>query len=289
MQRRGTMSFVIEVKKSKRRFPLAGASTIIADQVGAGSAAPRSADQVANDATVEAAKQIANRLFSKGEATTSSQVPSWQELSAKVFAPDVGRARMAAPVEHAPPESPPRLESDPNSQGTHPRTGRILECLTSEDPIDALLRQEAEERAARRRLPRGPQRRRIIRADRTTDVDPSADEHERVKGSRRKKTKPANKRRRVGAAGRLTKRTLQRKRRPRKAATGSGAGRRSSTVRVRGKQVAARGRPVKKVKVSARGKAPKRAAAKVKTSVTRTARVKKAGSRRPIAKSKRRR
>jgi hypothetical protein len=115
-----------------------------------------------SDPTIEAAKIAAKRFFSKPGSPQSARADHWSDPSAGGFIPGVEPARPADVAVQKPAgdlvASPP---ARPNGQAEKPRSGRILQSLIVEDPIDALLRQKAEERSTRRR-PRGPRARSII-------------------------------------------------------------------------------------------------------------------------------
>jgi hypothetical protein len=170
MRRRGSVSFVVEVMR--RRFPQNGATTSDLDRksgsrispIGAGglSVTPLIERERVSDPTIEAAKIAAKRFFSKPGSPQSARADHWGDPSARGFIPRVEPARPADVAVQKPAgdlvASPP---AQPDGQAEKPRSGRILQSLIVEDPIDALLRQKAEERSARRR-PRGPRVRSVI-------------------------------------------------------------------------------------------------------------------------------
>ena len=160
MGRRGSISFVIEVKRSRRRLPLALGTTD--DPNGKGearfgairpsgfTATPFSEGPRGYDPTVEAAKVAADKLFNRIRGSESAPVPAWSDLDAQRAdaAPRTQAVGTPAPVaaREASTTQPPAA-----NQATQPRTGRVLESLTSVNPLEALFRQMAEEHAARPR------------------------------------------------------------------------------------------------------------------------------------------
>src|ERR1700676_2661241 len=170
MRRRGSVSFVVEVMR--RRFPQNGATTSDLDRksgsrispIGAGglSVTPLIERGRGSDPTIEAAKIAAKRFFSTPGSPQSARADHWSDPSAGGF---IRRVEPVRPADVAgrkpagdPVASPP---AQPDGQAEKPRTGRILQSLIVEDPIDALLRRKAEERSTRRR-PRGPRARSVI-------------------------------------------------------------------------------------------------------------------------------
>jgi hypothetical protein len=167
MRRRGSVSFVVEVMR--RRFPQNGATTSDIDRmsgsrispIGAGglSVTPLVAREGGGDPTIEAAKIAAKRFFSKPGSPQSTRADHWSDGG---FIPGVEPARPADVAVQKPAgdlvASPP---AQPDGQAEKPRSGRILQSLIAEDPIDALLRRKAEERSTRRR-PHGPRARSVI-------------------------------------------------------------------------------------------------------------------------------
>jgi hypothetical protein len=161
MRRRGSVSFVVEVMR--RRLPQNGATTSGLDRksdsrispMGAGglSVTPLIERDGVSDPTIEAAI-AANRFFRK--PGQSARADHWSDPSARGFIPRVEPARPADIAVQKPAgdlvAAPP---AQPDGQAEKPRSGRILQSLIVEDPIDALLRRKAEERSTRRR-PRGP-------------------------------------------------------------------------------------------------------------------------------------
>jgi len=167
MRRRGSVSFVVEVMR--RRFPQNGATTSDLDRksgsrigpIGAGglSVTPLIERERVSDPTIEAARIVAKRFFSKPGSPQSAQADHWSDGG---FIPGVEPARPADVAVQYPAgdlgASPP---AQPDGQAEKPRPGRILQSLIVEDPIEALLRRRAEERSTRRR-PRGPRARSVI-------------------------------------------------------------------------------------------------------------------------------
>ena len=169
MRRRGSVSFVVEVMR--RRFPQNGATTSDLDRksgsrispIGAGglSVTPLIERERVSDPTIEAAKIAAKRFFSTPGSPQSARADHWSDPSAGGFIPRVEPARPADVAVRKPAgdpvASPP---AQPDGQAEKPRTGRILQSLIVEDPIEALLRRKAEERLTRQ--PRGPRARSVI-------------------------------------------------------------------------------------------------------------------------------
>ena len=165
MGRRGSISFVIEVKRSRRRLPLALGRTD--DPNGKGevrfgavrpsgfAATPFSEAPKGYDPSVEAAKVAADKLFNRIRGSESAPVPAWNDLGAR-------RADEAPPAQAAdtpiavPAKDASTSPSPAANQVAQPRTGRVLESLTSVNPLEALFRQMAEEHEARPRRPRAP-------------------------------------------------------------------------------------------------------------------------------------
>jgi hypothetical protein len=109
-----------------------------------------------SDPTIEAAKIAAKRFFSKPGSHESARADYWSDPSARGFVPRVEPARPAdVAVQKAVGDLVASPPAQPDGQAEKPRSGRILQSLLVEDPIEALLRRKAEERSTRRR-PRGP-------------------------------------------------------------------------------------------------------------------------------------
>jgi hypothetical protein len=170
MRRRGSVSFVVEVMR--RRFPQNGATTSNLNRkigshispIGAVglSVTPLIERERVSDPTIEAAKIAAKRFFSKPGSPQSARADHWSDPSAGGFIPGVEPARPADVAVQKPAgdlvATPP---AQPDGQAEKPRSGRILQSLIVEDPIEALLRRKAEERSTRRQ-PRGPRARSVI-------------------------------------------------------------------------------------------------------------------------------
>jgi hypothetical protein len=166
MRRRGSVSFVVEVMR--RRFPQNGATTSNLDRkigshtgpMGAGglSVTPLIERERVGDPTIEAAKIAAKRFFSKPGSPQSARTDHWSDGG---FFPGVETARSADVAVQEPAGDLGASPAQPDGQAEKPRSGRILQSLLVEDPIEALLRQKAEERSARRQ-PRGPRARSVI-------------------------------------------------------------------------------------------------------------------------------
>jgi hypothetical protein len=169
MRRSGSVSFVVEVKR--RRFPQNGATTSEFDRKSGSRISPIDAGGLSvtslierervSDPTIEAAK-IAAKLFFKPRSPQSARADHWSDPGACGFIPRVEPARPADIAVQKPAgdlvASPP---AGPDGQAEKPRSRRILQSLVVEDPIDALLRRQAEERSIRRR-PRGRRVRSVI-------------------------------------------------------------------------------------------------------------------------------
>jgi hypothetical protein len=187
MRRRGAMPFVVEFKKSKPRFLQTAAGAADADGKGGvgtssggsnGLSAPPLRESLwGHDLTVDAAKVFADRVFAKPSPPGSTSIPGPHDLNIRGNIHPVGWAQPAvAPVpERAVDRS--TSAAPANAAAATPRTGRILESLTSEDPMVALLRrreeEEKEERAARYR--RSRQQRAMSGAPRGTPAAPRRD------------------------------------------------------------------------------------------------------------------
>jgi hypothetical protein len=179
MRRSGSVSFVVEVKR--RRFPQNGATISDFDRkiglrtspIDAGGLSVTSLieRERVSDPTIEAAK-IAAKLFFKPGSPQSARADHWSDPGARGFIPRVEPARPADIAVQKPAgdlvASPP---AGPDGQAEKPRSGRILQSLVVEDPIDALLRRQAEERSIRHR-PRGRRVRSVI-ADGTKAAIPT--------------------------------------------------------------------------------------------------------------------
>jgi hypothetical protein len=170
MRRGGSVSFVVEVKR--RRFPRQSATTSDLDRgsasrispiaVGASSVAPLIERKRSSDPTIEAAKIAAKRFFSKPSSSNSVRADNWSDPTAPGFISRLEPAQAAhVAVQKAaadPIASPP---AQPAAHAEKPRSGRVLQSLIVEDPLDVLLRRKEEERSTRRR-PRGPRIRSVI-------------------------------------------------------------------------------------------------------------------------------
>jgi hypothetical protein len=167
MRRGGSVSFVVEVKR--RRFPQQSATTSDLDRgsasrispiaVGASSVAPLIDRKRGSDPTIEAAKIAAKRFFSKPSSSHSVRADNWRDPTAPGFISRLEPAHVA--VQNAAADlmaSPPAQAA---AQAEKPRSGRVLQSLIVEDPIDVLLRRKEEEQSTRQR-PRGPRMRSVI-------------------------------------------------------------------------------------------------------------------------------
>jgi hypothetical protein len=156
MRRRGSGSFIVEVKK--RRFPQNIAAISGPDRKSVSAQAPTGAsgfpatpfverESISNPA-VEAAKMAATRFFSGPGSARSAGVTHRGDPVAHGVVHRVVPARPADVPEQKPAAL--SVASAPPLDG--PRSGRVLQSLiVAEDPIEALLRREAEEKSARRR------------------------------------------------------------------------------------------------------------------------------------------
>jgi hypothetical protein len=170
MRRGGSVSFVVEVKR--RRFPQQRATTSDLDRgsasrispigVEASSVAPLIEKKRGSDLTIEAAKIAAKRFFSKPNSSHSVRADNWSDPTAPGFISRLEPARSAdVAVQKAAADLIPSTPAQPAAQAEKPRSGRVLQSLIAEDPIDVLLRRKEEEQSTRQR-PRGPRLRSVI-------------------------------------------------------------------------------------------------------------------------------
>jgi hypothetical protein len=168
MRRGGSVSFVVEVKR--RRFPQQSATTSDLDRgsasspigVGASSVAPLIEKKRGSDLTIEAAKIAAKHLFSKPSSSHSVRADNWSDPTAPGFISRLEPARSAdVAVQKAAADLIASPSAQPAAQAEKPRSGRVLQSLIVEDPIDVLLRRKEEEQSTRQR-PRGPRLRSVI-------------------------------------------------------------------------------------------------------------------------------
>lgn len=161
MRDRGSVSFVVEVKKRRWASPQGLMRPTDGDgkrETSTTAVAPRSffvlpsEPRPISDPTADAARAAAERLF----GGSPRQTPATDEASTA-----------AAPAP-APPADAPTPSSEPPAADVaaaatvsvtppaaeQPRTGRILASLIGEDPIAALMRQKTEEEARQRRAQR---------------------------------------------------------------------------------------------------------------------------------------
>jgi hypothetical protein len=174
MRQRGSVSFVVEVKK--RRFAQNGATSSDLDRsriapirASGLSVTPSIAREGGSHPAIEAAKIAVDRLFRTPSSPQSVRENYWSDYGGHGFNPparpvDVALQTLAG--DRVGPHS-----ARPDGQVEKPRPGRILQSLIEEDPIDALLRREAEERSTRRQ-PHGP-RARSVSSDRTNAAVPT--------------------------------------------------------------------------------------------------------------------
>jgi hypothetical protein len=188
MGRRGSISFVIEVKRSRRRLPLAlgrtddpngkGEVRFGAGRPGGFAATPFSEGPKGYDPSVEAAKVAADKLFNRIRGSESAPDPAWNDLGTQ-RADEAPPAQPASTPIAVPAKDASTSPSPAANQGAQPRTGRVLESLTSVNPLEALFRQMAEEHAARPRRPRAPR-------STTTGETPAAVRPDSKQGSKSK-------------------------------------------------------------------------------------------------------
>lgn len=155
MRDRGSVSFVVEVKKRRWASPQGLMRPTDGDgkrETSTTAVAPRSffvlpsEPRPISDPTAEAARAAADRLF----GGAPRQTPATDEASTA-----------AAPAPAPPASEPPAADvaaaatvSVTPPVAEQPRTGRILASLIGEDPIAALMRQKTEEEARQRRAQR---------------------------------------------------------------------------------------------------------------------------------------
>ena len=157
MRRRGSMPFVVEIKSSRKRFTpgIPGPAHLEKRSPGfhvngadALFTTPWNDTARTGGPSVENARLAADRLFG-GLGTSESLRPRNDQQTDGRAAPAAGAAAVGSrddtPCERPNPEMP------ANVPDAKPRTGRILESLTSKDPLEALFRQRAEEEATPRR------------------------------------------------------------------------------------------------------------------------------------------
>lgn len=158
MRRRGSMPFVVEIKSSRRRFAPGIPGPVLLEKRNPGFhgngadalfAMPWNAGESAGDPSVEEARLAADRLFGGPGPSVSSRERGDQKTNERAVAVDQTGAGIGS-REEAPDERP-KPDASANAPDGKPRTGRILESLTSKDPLEALFRQKAEEEVAPRR------------------------------------------------------------------------------------------------------------------------------------------
>jgi len=226
MQRRARMPFVIEVKRGKRRFTQSGAGPGVSDRKpGVWSTSPgagwliatpfnesgeRDEGRERSGPTVDAARIAADRMFVTHAYPAAAPAHSAPDLEPRNLVSGHHPAPRNGLLVPGPAADTFACEPDLNARAAKPRTGRILQSLATEDPVDALLRQKAEELAARRHLPRGPRVASATRAEAGRTI-PSDGQHDAVpcpepqppsKPIRRKKKKVARTSRRSATARR---------------------------------------------------------------------------------------
>jgi hypothetical protein len=115
-----------------------------------------------SDPTIEAAKIAAKRFFREPGSPQPARADHWSDPDARGFIPRVEPARPAdVAVQKAAGDLVASPPAQPDGQAEKPRSGRILQSLIVEDPMDALLRRKAEERSIRCQ-PRGQRVRSVI-------------------------------------------------------------------------------------------------------------------------------
>jgi hypothetical protein len=335
MRRSGSVSFVVEVKR--RRFPENGATTSDLDRksgsrigpIGSGglSVTPLVERERSSDPTIEAAKTAAERLFSKPGSPGSARADHWSDPSARAFIPRVELVRPADDAVQKPAgDVVAAAAAQPDGQAEKPRSGRILQSLIAEDPIDALLRREGQERSIGRR-PRGPRARSVV-PDETeaaahkmlakpstefaesavspdivepgrklrgraavTDPNPAVD-MPRDKAVRRRKKKATKAPRRAGSLRRTATEKAGAKRRAQKRGVGKRLGKKGTAERAAAKKGAAKAAATKKTTVrkgAAKGSVGRPAPAKKRSTARRTVTTASKGklAGRKVAKTKR--
>ena len=168
MRGRPAKPFTVEVKRSKRKLPQAavtapdydGGSDFPADELPRDELPARDINEDLEDRVpaIEAAMRAADRLF--GGLASSAPAPA-----SNGSAPEVpGFRRRGDPLRPSDPvREPAAPASEPDTRAkaeaaAETQVVRILPDLQWQDPVEARLRQEAEERAARRHGPRGPRK-----------------------------------------------------------------------------------------------------------------------------------
>jgi hypothetical protein len=151
MRRGGSMSFVVEVKR--RRFAQESATTSDLDRgsasrispiaVGASSVAPLIERKRGSDPTIEAAKIAAKRFFSEPRSSHSARADNLSDPTVPGFISRLEPARAAdLAVQKAAADPIASSPVQPAAQAEKPRSGRVLQSLIVEDPIDVLLRRK---------------------------------------------------------------------------------------------------------------------------------------------------
>jgi hypothetical protein len=202
MRDRGSVSFVVEVKKRRWASPQGLMCPTGGDgkhETSTTAVAPRSffvlpsEPRPISDPTAEAARAAADRLFSGAPRQT----------------PATDEASTAAAPAPAPPADAPTPSSEPPAADVaasatvsvtppvaeQPRTGRILASLIGEDPIAALMRQKTEEEARQRRV------RRALRASMAPASDTPASAADESKPATRVRGKAKVKRDALASSG----------------------------------------------------------------------------------------
>jgi hypothetical protein len=162
MKRRGPMSFVVEIKRSK--VVQSSAETRGARgkrdvrMIPAGLRAPATSlngTPPGVSPAVEAAKVAADRIFTRHSSDASIPVPDSSNSNERHFIPQVGATKpLDVAVQKVAPGNMSASGMQSDAPTEKPRTGRILQSLASENFVEALLRQKAEELTIRLRLPR---------------------------------------------------------------------------------------------------------------------------------------
>lgn len=157
MRRRGSMPFVVEIKSSRRRFAPGIPGPVLLEKRSPGFhangsnalfAMPWNGGESASDPSAEEARLAADKLFGAPVASASSREHGDQQNNGR--SSSIDQSRPLGSREETPEERP-KPEVQTNAAEGKPRTGRILESLTSKDPLEALFRQKAEEEAPPRR------------------------------------------------------------------------------------------------------------------------------------------
>ncbi|MDQ4059769.1 MAG: hypothetical protein M3145_01490 [Pseudomonadota bacterium] len=135
---------------------------------------------------IEAAMRAADRVFGGFASSVSAPASNGSAPEIPGFRGHGDPLRPSDPVREPATEAPkPDMQANAEA-AAEPPTVRILPDLQWEDPVEARLRQEAEERAARRHGPRGPRKKAEPKATRT-EPRPAAEQGPARKTARKRK------------------------------------------------------------------------------------------------------